>query len=218
MDPSLPHRDARREAFVQNLFEGKDLYEAYDLAGFKHAKGNAQRMENEPAIAARLAYLRHRLDDLDFLSRSHRRLEVRRALNAIAMVDRTDMFEEVEYERTIGRGEDAPKVKGRYLQLKPLEQLTPEQRQLFEGLGDGGRAVLPAKLAALAQLCKLDGLDAPTKVAPTNPEGDSPYDPSNAMKLVRQLDDRALEKWQQLALEFDDATATAQSGEASDAD
>jgi hypothetical protein len=173
-------------------------------------------MENEPAIAARLAYLRQRLDDLDFVSRSYRRLEVRRTLNAIAMADRTGMFEEVEYERAIGRREDAPKVKGRYLQLKPLDQLTPEQRQLFEGLGDGGRVVLPGKLAALSQLCKLDGLDAPTKVAPTNPEGDGSYDPSNAMKLVGQLDDRALEKWQQLALEFEDASG--RSGETSDAD
>jgi hypothetical protein len=31
---------------------------------------------------------------------------------------------------------------------------------------------MPSKLTAAAQLAKLDGLDAPTKVAPTNPAGD----------------------------------------------
>src|SRR5262249_34656825 len=128
-DPSMPLRDNRREAFVLGLFEGKDLYGAYEAAGFKHPKGNAQRMEGEPVVQARLAFLRARLDELDFVSKAYRRLEVRRMLNLFAKVDRTDMYEEICYQRTVGRGKKARKVEARFLQLKPLAKLTPEQRQ-----------------------------------------------------------------------------------------
>src|SRR5262249_57160402 len=42
---------------------------------------------------------------------------------------------------------------------------------------DGDPAFLAAAREALADLRKLWGLDAPTKIAPTTPEGEEPYDP-----------------------------------------
>ena len=46
--------DRRREAIARALFEGIDVQAAYELAGFKRPRGNAQRMEREPFIQARI--------------------------------------------------------------------------------------------------------------------------------------------------------------------
>jgi hypothetical protein len=47
-----------------------------------------------------------------------------------------------------------------------------EQRALVEGLeADGLRPILPGKLQAMALIAKLDGLDQPTRIAPTNADG-----------------------------------------------
>ena len=45
---SQPLTDRRREAFARALFEGIDVQAAYELAGFKRPRSNAQRMEREP--------------------------------------------------------------------------------------------------------------------------------------------------------------------------
>ena len=47
---SQPLTDRRREAFARALFEGIDVQAAYQLAGFKRPRSNAQRMEREPLI------------------------------------------------------------------------------------------------------------------------------------------------------------------------
>jgi hypothetical protein len=69
---SQPLTDRRREAFARALFEGIDVQAAYELAGFKRPRGNAQRMEREPLIQARVNYLRRELDRADLLMRSVR--------------------------------------------------------------------------------------------------------------------------------------------------
>ena len=64
---SQPLTDRRREAFARALFEGIDAQAAYELAGFKRPRSNAQRMEREPLIQARVNYLRRELDRADLL-------------------------------------------------------------------------------------------------------------------------------------------------------
>jgi hypothetical protein len=156
--------DRRREIFVRALFEGADARLAYELAGFKRARGNATRMEKEPAIQARLNYLRRELDEADLRRRAIRRHQLRLQLTQIATADRLTLFEEVKVTKTVGRGRNARTVTLRQLQMKPLADLTPEQRALVEGIeSDGMRPVMPSKLAAFAQLAKLDGLDQPVK-------------------------------------------------------
>jgi hypothetical protein len=169
---SQPLPDRRRELFVRALFEGMDVKLAYELAGFKRARGNAQRMEKEPTIQARLNYLRRELDESDLHIRALRRHLLRQQLIDIATTDRLGLFEEVEVTKTIGRGRNARTVTSRRLQMKPLEKLTPEQRALVEGIeNDGARPTMPSKLGALAQLAKLDGLDKPDKTALTDANG-----------------------------------------------
>jgi hypothetical protein len=143
---SQPLTDRRREAFARALFEGIDVQAAYKLAGFKRPRSNAQRMEREPLIQARVNYLRRELDQADLL------------------MDRLGLFEEVNITKTVGRGRNARTMTLRRLQMKALADLTPEQRALVEGIeSDGMRPALPSKLGALAQLAKLDGLDQPFK-------------------------------------------------------
>ena len=163
-DASQPLTDRRREVFARALFEGMDVRTAYEIAGFKRPRGNATRMEQESAIQARVNYLRRELDEADLRRRAIRRYELRQQLTQIATVDRLGLFEEVKITKTIGRGRNARVVTLRRLQMKPLADLTPEQRGLVEGIeSDGMRPAMPSKLAALAQLAKLDGLDQPVK-------------------------------------------------------
>jgi hypothetical protein len=161
---SWPLADRRREIFARALFEGVDAQLAYELAGFKRPRGNATRMEKEPAIQARLNYLRRELDEADLRRRALRRHQMRQQLTQIASADRLSLFEEVKITKTIGRGRNARTVTLRRLQMKPLADLTSEQRALVEGIeNDGMRPAMPSKLKALEQLAKLDGLDQPVK-------------------------------------------------------
>lgn len=161
---SQPLPDRRRELFARALFEGVEVHSAYELAGFRRSRGNATRMEKEPAIQARLNYLRRELDEADLHRRALRRYQLRQQLAHIATADRLGLFEEVEIIKTIGRGRRARTVTLRRLQMKALTDLTPEQRALVEGIeNDGMRPAMPSKLGALAQLAKLDGLDQPVR-------------------------------------------------------
>jgi hypothetical protein len=129
-------------------------------------------MEREPEIQSRVNYLRQELDATDLALRAVRRRELRNQLKAITEIDRVEMFEEVSFVKKIGRGRNAREITVRRIQLKSLAALTPEQRALVEGLeADGMRPILPSKLQAMALRAKLDGLDAPSKVAMTDPTG-----------------------------------------------
>jgi hypothetical protein len=60
------------------------------------------------------------------------------------------------------------------VKLSALAALDSEQAALIEGIEQtkyGVRLIMLSKLQAAAQLARLDGLDAPTKVAPTTPDG-----------------------------------------------
>jgi hypothetical protein len=171
-DGSQPLPNRKREMFARLLFEGVEAGAAYELAGYRRPRGNAQRMEREPEIQSRVNYLRQELDAADLALRTVRRRELRNQLKAITDIDRVDMFEEVNITKKIGRGRNEREITLRQIQLKPLAELTPEQRALVEGLeADGMRPILPSKLQALALRAKLDGLDGPNRVALTDPSG-----------------------------------------------
>jgi hypothetical protein len=60
------------------------------------------------------------------------------------------------------------------LRIKSPSELSGEQAALVEGMEQtryGVKLSLPSKLQAAAQLARLDGLDAPAKVAATDPSG-----------------------------------------------
>ena len=121
-------------------------------------------MEKEHAIQARLNYLRRELDEGDLYRRALRRHQLRQQLGHIATADRLSLFEEVTVNKTVGRGRNARTVTLRRYQMKPLAELTSEQRALVEGIeSDGMRPAMLSKLGAMAQLAKLDGLDQPVR-------------------------------------------------------
>jgi hypothetical protein len=154
-DPSEPLPDRKRERFCQELMAGAPLYDAYTEAGFARPRGNAQRMEREPEVAARLEFLRRQVEKYEPVLLAFRRVMVRRKLDNIVDLDRLGLFEEYR-----ARGK-------RRLRLKSIDQLTPEQRAIIDSVEitkDGVKLAMPGKLAALAQLAKLDGLDRPTNI------------------------------------------------------
>jgi hypothetical protein len=188
-DGSAPLPDRRREAFARALFEGVEVCTAYTIAGFKRPRGNAHRMEREAGIQAQINFLRRELDEADLKLRAVRRQQLRHQFMQIARIDRLGMFEEIEITKKIGRGRNAREITLRRLQLKPLAVLTPEQRALVEGLESGGlRVVMPSKIAALSGLAKLDGLDAPAKVAATDAEGrDVPISDADRIRALAAI-------------------------------
>lgn len=173
-DPSRPLREPGREAFCQELAAGEELYAAYESAGFKRPRGNAQRMLREDDVAKRLEYLILRVAPLDEALIGYRRLEHRRALDRIANADRLALFEEKTRYIKVGKR----RVRTRSIELKSFADLSDEQRALIDGLevtDKGGLKVhMPKRLDARALLAKLDGLDKPSKVAPTDAAGTGP--------------------------------------------
>lgn len=174
-DPSRPLRDPQREAFVQELAAGEHYHDAYETAGFKRPRGNALRMLREDEVGKRLAWLLERIAPLDEAMLGYRRMEHRRALEHIANANRLALF--VPQFGYSGSGKSRRKVV-RSIALKPFDQMTPDELALVDGIeltDKGGIKVhMPKRLDARAQLAKLDGLDKPAKVAPTNPAGDGP--------------------------------------------
>jgi hypothetical protein len=56
-DGAKPLRDPRRERFCQEVVSTNSERKAFELVGFKRARGNVQRLMRDPKITARLAYL-----------------------------------------------------------------------------------------------------------------------------------------------------------------
>lgn len=155
-DPTRRLRDPKREMFCQEVVAGTPEYRAYQLAGFRRPRGNANRMLREPQVTARVGYLVERINAGNELQVALRRIRTRKILEAYRDVDRAEMFDN-------------------FGNLKPLDQLKPEHRDLIESIEptkQGPKAIMPSKLTASAQLAKLDGLDAPTKVAATDRTGE----------------------------------------------
>lgn len=170
---SQKHTDPGRELFCQELVATGDKYASYEAAGFKRPRGNVDRMMREPDVAERIGYLYRKMVPYLEALLACRRDEHRRALQNIADADRLDLLvEKTRYVKINGK-------RRRYtaLELKPLKELSAEQRALLDvKINDkGGIEILMARrLEARAMLAKLDGLEAPTKIAPTDANGDGP--------------------------------------------
>jgi hypothetical protein len=104
--------------------------------------------------------------------------------------------------------EQNPQIKARIAELVAVEEdVLREKRQQIEGAlsaiayGDGsefpGKRVTldwPNRLGAINQLRDMHGFKAVTKIAPTNPAGDQPYEgfsDADRVKAVQALIDKA---------------------------
>ncbi len=179
-DGSTSHYDAARESFCQELVAGERLYAAYEAAGFKRPRGNAQRMQREPEVVARLKYLSARVAELDEVLIGYRRAEHRRALEHIATADRLTLWCEKNRTVTVGKRENGKPIRRRFrsIELRPLKQLSEAERALIDGfeVSEKGaiKVLMPKRLDARAMLAKLDGLEKPSKTAFTDPTGALP--------------------------------------------
>lgn len=156
VDPSKPLRRTRAggepERFCQELLAGTPLYRAYELAGFARPAGNAQRLEQSDPVVRRLDYLLKKLGETELTELAIRRLKMRRQLDNFVEIDRVEML------------------------AKRPEDWTAEERALIEGRKVtqwGVEYLMPSKLAALAQIAKLDGFDKAAKVEVGGPNGTS---------------------------------------------
>jgi hypothetical protein len=155
-DPAKPLRNPKWERFAREAVCLTEPLEAMRLAGFtKPRAGNAARLLRNRKIAARMAVLAQ--DDVEMVRA--RRARLRRLLDHIGSADRTELFEQSKRGR---------------LKLKRFDDMPPQLRLLIDGIEitkEGPMPIVPPRLQALAQLARLDGLDKPTKVAATDPEG-----------------------------------------------
>ena len=117
-DPSRPLRRRSwgdREQFVRELLCGVPVKCAYEIAGFKRPAGNAQRLERNPQVQARLAYLRSRMEQREELELFLRRCRVMAFLERMIGEDRSAMFDD-----------DG--------KLQPLSELSKEQLALLDSI------------------------------------------------------------------------------------
>jgi hypothetical protein len=170
-DPALPLRNVRHEAFARARVVLETPLRAMQLAGYeKPTAGNAARLDRHPNIIARVRHLSACDNDLAMVTLRRNRL--RNLLERIALVDRTRLVEHVE-EPIIFKGKpvivDGKALTQNVQRPRAFSELTEDERLLIEIDGDKVKTVL--RLDAIAQLCRLDGLDAPNRVAMTDPTG-----------------------------------------------
>jgi hypothetical protein len=150
---------------------------AYVLAGFKLRRSNPQRLERDPRVQARLAYLRAQMEEREGIELFLRRVRVIALLEKMISEDRSSMFD------------DAGK-------LRPLSELTEEQRALLDSIRPtraGPEAVMPSKLAAVQALARIEGLEAPERADVTVRDGDQRYsDIELARWIAAKLEDGAV--------------------------
>src|SRR6476646_9843556 len=108
---------------------------AGQIAGLNYDRRNLFRVENKPAVAARIAWLCR--DEAENIRRKRQGLEefLWQALQA----DRADFYESVEIPITDRHGKAVLKRNGEpytktVTQPKPLEKLTAQQRCLIESI------------------------------------------------------------------------------------
>jgi hypothetical protein len=130
--------------------------EAARIAGFSDRSGQCSKYERNRKVQARIAYLAREPE----ATTKAKREEIEKYLWFALRADRSVFFDENRH-------------------LRPFAEVEPEYRQLIEGLTFTEKGKPNLKLMtqsfALVELRKFLGLDAPTKIAPTTPDGTESY-------------------------------------------
>lgn len=149
----------KQERFAQSLAKGVPLVQAYIEAGYdgsqEFVRENASKLKGKRQVRARIDELCASTADMVELYR----VMLSELYVHTIKIDRASMYD-------------------RDGSLKPLDDLTAEQRALIESItetkgrnGDTHNAVMPSKLVAAAQLARLHGLDKATKTELTGADG-----------------------------------------------
>lgn len=162
---ALPLRNYRHELFARARAILLPLLEAARSAGYTTmTPGNAAKIDRMLKVRERVKYLAGNTEEIIRAKRE----QVERELNRVAMANMDDF--------TVINRKGLPILDLRSLQKLPDE----ERRELMAAVKavryteNGPTFELHGKLEALAQIRKINGLDAPEKIAPTNPMGDGP--------------------------------------------
>jgi hypothetical protein len=170
----------KQERFAQLMaMGGVTCLQAYLEAGYENgssAEANSRKLKCKRKVRARIEELSATAEEMVQLYR----IMLTELYVSIIKTDRLGIYDEKS-------------------RLRPIGDLRPEHRALIEGIdttlnsyGEIKNVILPKRLDAAAQLARLHGLDKPTKIAPTNPEGDGPMelysDADRAKALAAFLD------------------------------
>jgi hypothetical protein len=151
---SEPLKQARYERYARYRARMFSITEAGALAGFPEGSGGCSRAEKRSDVRERIAWLTRGDEEIE----REKRLEIEHFYWFALRADPAEFWKD-------GR-------------LRSFDEMPAEYRQLVEGLTytEKGKPNLKvvSKLAASIELRKLKGLDAPTKIAPTNTAGDGP--------------------------------------------
>lgn len=150
-----PLRIASHERYARARAEMHTAVEAARIAGYADKSGAITKVEKRRDVQARIAYLVGQPEE---------------TIRAKRLALEAWLWRVLRYDPLIFWGD------GR---MKAWKEIDPEDRTLIEGLDYIGalgipRPKLASRMEAHIELRKMLGGDAPTKVAPTNPEGDGP--------------------------------------------
>jgi len=177
---AIPLKKSKEEAFARLSVALDSIHKAYEEAGFKRARGNADRKARQPNIAARIEYLQMEAAKLAGVA-------LGRVLMEMARVAYANMDDFVSIDNS-----GYP-----HLDLTGIKSLSEEDRRSrmaavksVSYTEHGPKFELHDKCGALRDLKKHLGGDAPTKIAHTTPDGTESWNPSSdvADGIARKLD------------------------------
>jgi hypothetical protein len=170
--PGLQRGCAGYERVARQRALGLDALTACRNAGYRNiSPKNAQRMVQNARIKARVAYLTRAEEEV---IREQRAMILERQW-LWHDYDVADFYEVVSEplmrDGEVVIGDDGHPIMRQVQRLKPLDALSPAQRQCIDASAPSLRLV--NKVEANRDLRKLLGLDKPAKVAETDAEGNS---------------------------------------------
>jgi hypothetical protein len=173
-DGSRPLKNGKDEAFCRESIALDSIHKGYEAAGFKRARGNADRKARQPNVAKRLEFLGMEAAKLAGVSLA--RVLIEQARLAYSNMD--DFVEISEAGLPV-------------LNLAPLKALPDHERRALlaavktvKYTDNGPTFELHDKPGALRDLKKHVGGDAPSKVALTDAEGNPAAVVVNIMRFT----------------------------------
>jgi hypothetical protein len=168
-----PLKHSKYEIFARQRALNQPPLVAGQIAGLNYDRRNLFRIEKKPAVAARIAWLSRQDEE----ALREKRIRLEEFLWDGLLADRADFYEAEEIPVTDRTGNAVLKPNGELytkivIQLKPLEKLTEQQRQLIESITytESGKPNLKlvSKEYCHRELRKMLGGDAQPEVKPND--------------------------------------------------
>lgn len=180
---SRPLKNSKDEAFAREAVALDSIHRGYEAAGFKRPRGNAERKARQPNVAARIEFLRMEAAKLAGVSLGRVLLEQSRIAYA-NMIDYMAITNGQPVVDLAGLTREQAAAIAEFTVDTHVERDGPDDKEGF--VVTRTKFKLHDKVGALRDLKKHLGGDAPTKIAPTTPDGEQAWNPLS--QLMNEID------------------------------